>query len=265
VPGPHESVGSTHNLSKRKPDALQAARRRDTEKKDTIDCESRYRVNGAVKISPGSRLLFIGDSVTDCGRLRPFGQGSQQSLGTGYVAEVATMLEPFVKGRPIQITNMGVSGNTVVDLAARWERDVLALEPNWLSVMIGINDVWRQFGRAALAAAITLDEYWETYTRLITHTRPSLKGLVLMTPYYVQSDRSDPMRVMMDEYGKVVKDLAVRHDALLVDTQAAIDRVLTRVDYNAIAPDRVHPTEMGHQILAYAFARAVGITPARRR
>ena len=222
-------------------------------------------MNEAVKITPGSRLLFIGDSVTDCGRLRPVGRGSQHALGTGYVAEVSTMLEPFVKGRPIQITNMGVSGDTVVDLARRWERDVLAREPNWLSVMIGINDVWRQFGRAALHAAITLDEYWETYSRLLTHTRPALKGLVLMTPYYVQGDHSDPMRVMMDEYGKVVKDLARRHNALLVDTQAAIDRVLTRLDSKTIAPDRVHPTEMGHQILAYAFVRAIGVTPPRRR
>jgi hypothetical protein len=86
-----------------------------------------------------------------------------------------------------------------------------------------------------------------------------------MTPYYVQSDRGDPMRMMMDEYGRVVKDLAERYGALLVDTQAALDRVLARSDYTAIAPDRVHLTGMGHQILAYAFLRAVGITPSRRR
>jgi hypothetical protein len=86
-----------------------------------------------------------------------------------------------------------------------------------------------------------------------------------MTPYYVQNDRSDPMRTMMDEYDRFVKDLAGRHDALLVDTQAAIDRVLLRLDYQAIAPDRVHPTEVGHQVLAYAFARAIGVTPRRRR
>lgn len=222
-------------------------------------------MNCAVKIKPGSRLLFIGDSVTDCDRLRPVGKGSRHALGTGYVSEVDAMLEPFNKGRPIQITNMGTSGDTVTDLAKRWDTDVLALEPNWLSVMIGINDVWRQFGRAALAAAVTLDEFWDNYSRLIAHTRPSLKGLVLMTPYYVQSDRSDPMRMMMDEYGRIVKDLADRHDALLVDTQAAIDRVLARSDYRAIAADRVHPTEMGHQILAYAFARTIGIAPRRRR
>jgi lysophospholipase L1-like esterase len=222
-------------------------------------------MNGGVKLTPGDRLLFIGDSVTDCGRLRPVGRGSPYALGTGYVAQVNAWLEPFQKGRPIQIVNMGTDGNTVRDLARRWDTDVLALEPDWLSVMIGINDVWRQFDGAAADSAVRLDEFWDTYSDLLSHTRPLLKGLVLMTPYFVQSDRRDPMRVMMDEYGRAVRDLAARHDALLVDTQAAIDRVLERSDYKAIAIDRVHPTAMGHEILAYAFIRAVGITPRRRR
>jgi lysophospholipase L1-like esterase len=222
-------------------------------------------MNGAVKIAPGSRLLFIGDSVTDCGRLRPVGRGSREALGAGYVAQASTWIEPRQKGRPVQVINMGIDGNTVRDLARRWDSDVLALEPDWLSVMIGINDVWRQFDGVDAAAAVRLDEYWDTYSALLARTRPMLKGLVLMTPYYVQCDRTDRMRVMMDEYGLVVKDLASRNGALLVDTQAALDRVLVRSDYKAIAPDRVHPTPMGHEILAYAFVRAIGITPRRRR
>ena len=181
------------------------------------------------------------------------------------MAEAATLLKPFYEKRPVQIINMGTDGDTVLDLAKRWESDVFGFEPHWLSVMIGINDAWGQMGRAALAASSTLDVFWDTYSHLLARTRPSLKGLVLMTPYYVQSDTTDPMRMMMEEFVKVVKDLAQRHDALLVDTQAAIDRVLGRLDYKAIAPDRVHPTKLGHQILAHAFSRAVGITPHRRR
>lgn len=222
-------------------------------------------MNGGVKVNPGARLLFVGDSVTDCGRLRPVGRGSRHALGTGYVAGVDALLEPFQKGRPIQVANMGTSGDTVRDLARRWDKDVLALEPEWLSVLIGVNDVWRQFDGLAPASAVRLDEFWDTYDGLIARTRPMLKGLVLMTPFYVQSDRSDPMRAMVDEYGLAVKDLASRHGALLVDAQAAMDRVAARSGYKAIAPDRVHPTEMGHEILAYAFARAIGITPRRRR
>jgi len=218
-----------------------------------------------VKIKPGSRLLFIGDSVTDCGRLRPVGSGSRIALGNGYVAEVEAALAAKPSKKPVRITNMGVSGNTVRDLASRWDSDVLALEPEWLSVMIGINDVWRQFDRATQREAVPLDEYWETYDRLIAKVRPGLAGLVLMTPYYVQDERRDLMRLQMDEYGLVVRDLARRHDALLVDTQGAIDKVLERLDYTLVAPDRVHPTGIGHKVLASAFLRAIGVTPSPRR
>jgi lysophospholipase L1-like esterase len=218
-----------------------------------------------VKVKPGSRLLFIGDSVTECGASRPLGGDSRAALGSGYVAEVDAILAAAPLKRRIRITNMGVSGNTVRDLAARWDTDVLALEPDWLSVMIGINDVWRQFDRKDPKAAVPLEEYFETFDGLLARTRPRLKGLVLMTPYYVQDERRDLMRLQMDEYGLVVKDLASRHHALLVDTQAAIDKVLERLNYSLIAADRVHPTELGHKVLANAFLRTIGVTPSPRR
>ena len=222
-------------------------------------------MNGRVKISPGARLLFIGDSVTDCNRLRPVGRGSRQALGEGYVAEVYRLLEQVHPRRPIRITNMGTSGNTVRDLASRWDADVIAHEPEWLSVMIGINDVWRQFDKVDSTAAVPLEEFFDTYDGLIKRTRPMLKGLVLMTPYYVQSERRDLMRLQMDEFGRVVRDLATRHKALFADTQAAMDSVLARLDYKLIAADRVHPTEIGHSVLAHAFLRAVGFRPQSRR
>jgi lysophospholipase L1-like esterase len=218
-----------------------------------------------VKVQPGSRLLFIGDSVTASGASRTLGGDSRAALGSGYVAEVDAVLAAAPLKRRIRITNRGVSGNTVRDLAARWDTDVLSHEPDWLSVMIGINDVWRQFDRVDPKAAVPLEEYFETFDGLLARTRPRLKGLVLMTPYYVQDERRDLMRLQMDEYGLVVKDLASRHHALLVDTQAAFDKVLERLNYSLIAADRVHPTELGHKVLANAFLRAIGFIPIPRR
>ncbi len=214
---------------------------------------------------PGSRLLFIGDSVTDCGRLRPVGRGSRGALGEGYVAEVDALLAHAYTARPVHVTNMGVSGNTVRDLAARWDDDVLALDPDWLSVMIGINDVWRHFDSVKRSAAVGPEEFERTYAGLLDLCQPGLKGLVLMTPFYVQKDRADPMRRMTDAYGSLVKAMARTHRALLVDTQAAMDAALERTAYTSIAPDRVHPTPAGHRILAEAFVAAVGITPGSRR
>jgi lysophospholipase L1-like esterase len=218
-----------------------------------------------VNLRPGARLLFIGDSVTDCGRLRPVGTGTPDALGQGYVAEVDKLLRVEHPRRPVRITNMGISGNTVRDLSKRWNKDVLAHAPEWLAVMIGVNDVWRQFDWVNRSGAVMPDDFELTYEMLLQRTRPGLRGLVLMTPFYIESDRDDLMRQKMDAYGVIVKELARRHDALLVDTQAAFDRVLKRLEYKLLAPDRVHPTEIGHQVLAYAFVRALGITPPRRR
>jgi lysophospholipase L1-like esterase len=208
-----------------------------------------------VIIRPGSRLVFIGDSVTDCERARPVGEGSMAALGKGYVAAIAAALSLVNPGEPIRIANMGVNANTVRDLAARWDTDVLALAPSWLSVMIGINDVWRQFRKSDKGEAVMPDEFERTYDALLARTRPRLDGLVIMTPFYVQSARTDPMRRRLDEYGAVARKLAARHGALLVETQAAIDFALLTQDYADIAEDRVHPTRAGHDIVARAFLR----------
>jgi len=218
-----------------------------------------------VEIAPGTRLLFIGDSVTDCNRLRPVGEGSRAALGEGYVAAVDAALGPLHPQRPVRVTNMGVSGNTVRDLASRWDCDVLALGPGWLCVMVGINDVWRQFDGIDSSAAVLPDEFGRTYGSLIARASPRLERLVLMTPFYVQGLKTDPMRRRTDEYGLIVRELAGRHGALLVDTQAAVDRALARGDFMSIAGDRVHPTQAGHEIIARAFLRAIGVTPRSRR
>lgn len=102
------------------------------------------------------------------------------------------------------------------------------------------------------------EEFEETYRRLIVRALPALQRLVLMTPYYVEDSRTDPMRRRMDEYGAIVRRLAADHGALLVDTQAALDRALARGDYRAFAADRIHPTPAGHAILARAFLDGVG-------
>jgi lysophospholipase L1-like esterase len=213
-----------------------------------------------IKIQPDSKLLMIGDSITDCGRARPLAD-TPDALGTGYVSLINACLTAVMPQSRIQIINMGISGNTVRDLAARWERDVLAHRPDWLSIMIGINDVWRQFDTPPpTEPTIDLEEYSQTLERLVQTTRPYLKGLVLMTPYLIEPDKSDPMRARMDAYGAVVGELAGRYTAVLVDTQAAFDTVLADLEPQALAADRVHPNLAGHMILARAFLQAVEYT-----
>jgi lysophospholipase L1-like esterase len=211
-----------------------------------------------MKILPSSTLVMIGDSITEWGREQPIREDTFESLGSGYVHYAGCLIGAAYPELRLHILNMGVGGNTVRDLAARWQRHVLAFRPDWLSIMIGINDVWRRFDPGIPdGQQISLEEFAGTLETLIQTTRPQLKGLVLMTPYYVEPDRSDPMRAMMDRYGEAVRQMAVKYAAEAADTQAAMDRALQEYSPAELAEDRVHVNAVGHMILARAFLQAV--------
>ena len=204
-------------------------------------------------------LLFIGDSITDCGREHPVGQRCN-SLGGGYVSFVDSIMGAVIPETSITVLNTGISGNRVTDLEARWQSDVLDLQPNWLSVMIGINDVWRHFDSEPGAEQVEPEQYELVYRSLLAKTRSQLDGLVLMTPYFLETNREDPMRLKMDAYGTITKKLAVQFDAIFVNTQATFDHYLAHQPTESLCADRVHPNELGHMILARAFLHALGVS-----
>jgi lysophospholipase L1-like esterase len=217
------------------------------------------RKPGGLAIEAHAKLLMIGDSITDVERARPIGEGRDPSLGRGYVATVDALLGAVYPDAAVRVVNMGISGNTTRDLKARWQTDVLDLKPDWLSIMIGANDVWRQYDSPKQTEKhVLVDEYEQNLTDLITTTKPQLKGLVLLTPYYIEPNRQDAMRATMDKYGAVVKKLAAAHSAILVDTQAAFDEVLKYYYPATINWDRVHPNAMGAAVIARAFLNAIG-------
>lgn len=211
-----------------------------------------------MKLSDGQRLVMIGDSITDSDRRFPRGEGLFQGVGRGYVAFVDAMLQTAYPERCIRVTNMGIGGNTVRDLKARWTTDVLELKPDWLSVMIGINDVWRQFDQPAIPEShVGLEEYEETLEELAKAALPGLQGLVVMTPFFLEPRAEDPMRQRMDTFGQAAKRIADRCGAVFIDTQAAFGRILSRYHPALLASDRVHPTMAGHMVLARAFLNAI--------
>ena len=206
------------------------------------------------------RLLFIGDSITDCGRARPVGESSEANgLGNGYVSLVNALLTAAYPKKHIRVMNTGISGNTVRDLRNRWRTDVISLRPDWVTIMIGINDVWRQFdGLWQPEQFISITEFRATLEHLVETIRPDLNGLVLMSPYYLQTDGSDAMRQTMDSYRAVVADLAQTHSAVFVDTQVAFDHILVHVPAVHLSGDRIHMGTVGHMILAQAFLKEIG-------
>ena len=203
-------------------------------------------------------VLFIGDSISDYERARPVGEGLFNAWGTSYVANVGALLGCMYPELRLRVTNMGISGNQVRDLDARWETDVISRKPDWVSVLIGINDVWRQFDLPHMPEKHVLPaEYERTLGELVAETLPRVRGIVLMTPYYMEPNPQDAMRARMDEYGAIVKKIAARHGLKCVDLQARFNRLFEHVHSASIAWDRVHPNMTGHMLIARALLEAL--------
>ncbi|MBA2247312.1 MAG: SGNH/GDSL hydrolase family protein [Chloroflexia bacterium] len=201
----------------------------------------------------GQKVVFIGDSITDCGR-----RDAEAPYGNGYVSLVRSFVTAGYPKLGLRWENRGVGGDTVRDLDARWEHDVIAEQPDWLSVKIGINDVWRAFGTNA-HEAVPIAEYEETYRRLLRRA-VDVTGcrLIVAEPYVIEPDRADPMRVQMDAFGRVARKLAIEFGAVNVRTQEAFDAVLSTTSPHDWADDRVHPSQPGHAVIATAYLKALG-------
>lgn len=206
-----------------------------------------------------SKILFIGDSISDYDRARPIGEGLFNAWGTSYVANVGSLLTCMYPELHLRVVNMGVSGNQTRDLLARWQTDVIDLKPDYVSILIGINDVWRQFDSPLLTEQhVSPEEYRENYEKLLAQTLPITKGVILMTPYIMEPNKQDPMRARMDEYTEIVKDLAARYNLICVDLQAAWDKLFEHMHPMNIAWDRIHPNQVGAMYIAKQFLSAIG-------
>ncbi len=204
----------------------------------------------------GDCLVFAGDSVTDMGSDHPVGEGFNESQGGGrsYVRHIVDLLEAVYPERTLRILNAGISGNTSRDLVARFDRDVVAYHPQWVSICIGINDVWRQFDRPAQPHwAVGPEEYRANMEKMILAARETAKGVFLLTPYFMEPLQADPMRARMDEYGAICRELAEEHHCTLVDLQAVFDRYFQHKHSAFIAWDRIHPNYTGACLIARAF------------
>lgn len=206
-----------------------------------------------MKLVDGHKIVMAGDSITDAGR-----RDTHPPYGRGYVAQVRL---DFTERRPdldLVWLNRGVSGDTTRNLAARWQEDVIVENPDVLTVMIGINDVWRRFGDHPLEA-VPADEYFSTLVTLLRQTKELTgAGLIVASPYMVEADTSDPMRLAMDVYRGLAREVAAEVGAEFIDAQAAIDRALAHSDsedWTDDRNDRIHLNADGHRIIANAFLR----------
>ena len=203
------------------------------------------------------RIVFAGDSVTDMGSGQPVTEGLGDSLGFGYVRILENLLTAWYPERFLRITNSGINGHTSRDLLSRFDRDVISLEPDWVSICIGINDVWRQFDMPAFPDwHVEPQEYKDNLEKMILQIKDKVKGIFICTPYYMEPNKADPMRQRMDTYGDICRKLAQKYGCIFVDFQTAYDHFFQHRHSAFIAWDRVHPNQIGSTIMAKTFLDA---------
>lgn len=201
--------------------------------------------------APGTRILFQGDSITDGNRGRS--ADPNHILGHGYAFILAAKFGAAFPERKLDFMNRGVSGNTVLDLAKRWQKDTLDLKPDVLSVLIGVNDS----GKGVPPA-----EFEKVYDQLLTDAKtanPKIR-LVLCEPFTLPVGRiatNETRKSAVDALQPIVAKLAQKHGAVFVPLQRALDEACKRAPADHWIWDGVHPTYSGHQIVADAWERAV--------
>ncbi|KIL43043.1 SGNH/GDSL hydrolase family protein [Jeotgalibacillus campisalis] len=195
-------------------------------------------------------LLFIGDSITESGRFE-----DPDGIGTGYVK---FLQDDILRKNPDwTILNRGVSGDKVWDLEKRWDKDVLAHEPDVLSVSIGVNDVWHQLDHPE-DQQVTPDEFEQVYRKLLNQLSKDTR-LILMEPTIIEEDPVSKGNQELAVYAEIVRLLAEEYRAFYVPTYAAFMETLAKGNHPPLTTDGVHMTEAGNRFMAAIWKANVSL------
>ena len=203
-------------------------------------------------VQDGETLLFIGDSITDCGR-----RAAEAPLGAGYVRIFTELTTARFPERNITYINKGIGGNRVTHLKERWRDDVLFHKPDKLSVKIGINDLHSYLRKADDAVSPALFE--EVYDEILAVTKQELGcPMVLISPFYISTDQSgqtfrSQVMDLIPAYIATVEKMSKKYGTKLVRLHDVFQTQLKYRDSEAFCPEPVHPNRTGHLIIAQAL------------
>ncbi len=205
-------------------------------------------------------ILFQGDSITDAGRNREDGHTS--SLGFGYPQLVSGYLG-FENPDQYKFYNRGISGDRAASLYARVYRDTLNLNPDYMSILIGINDVWHNLTRVKSGQA--MGRFEKAYDLLIEEIKadsPNTK-IMLLEPFVLEGsatcntdempDRLEIFKTGAKAAAQITKKLAEKHGLVFVPLQENYDALAEKMPARDILIDGVHPTAIGHEVIKRAW------------
>ena len=203
-------------------------------------------------VQDGEKVLFIGDSITDCGR-----RDRAVPLGDGYVSIFTELATARYPERSIEWVNTGIGGNRTTHLTERWQPDVIDHRPDRLSIKIGINDL-----HSVLRGdpdAVPTDRYKRNYDEILSATRQALGEIpvILITPFYISTNVDDEVQGtvlrMIPQYIEVVEEMSAKYDTLLLNLHDVFQDQLKYRPPSTFCAEPVHPNHTGHVVIANAL------------
>lgn len=191
-------------------------------------------------------ILFQGDSITDALRNKDNGE----DLGKGYPNLVSAHLG-FENPGEYEFINRGISGNRIVDLYARIKKDLINLKPDYMSILIGVNDVWHEL---TYKNGVAPDKFKKIYSMLIEEVKEALPDIKIMIlePFVLEGPATAEN---MDKFGEVcemakkAKEIAEKYNLVFVPLQEKFDEAAKLAPSTYWLGDGVHPTPMGHELI----------------
>lgn len=213
------------------------------------------------QLTSNSIVLFQGDSITDCGRNREPGQNpfDLKDLGQGYPAKIAELWKVRFPDRGVRFVNRGISGNRTGDLLERYEKDFTALKPDLVSILIGINDTWRRYDRNDPTETAVFESRYRTLLTKLKRDLPNA-GIVIIEPFLLNSlPERNLWREDLDPKIQVVRSLAREFADVFVPMDGVfVSYAVKGVADSEMSADGVHPTPLGHAIIASEWLKAIG-------
>ncbi|MBQ1552998.1 MAG: lysophospholipase [Clostridia bacterium] len=201
--------------------------------------------------------LFQGDSVTDYGR----GRGDDPNMGAGYPLLIAAKLS-YERPGEFKFVNRAISGNRTVDVLARSREDITQIEPDILTVLIGVNDCWRMFdGNSWLTADQTRD-MMDLMLRYVKGDRPECR-VIVMEPFILHGPATDgsydAFRSEVEKHSAALKSAAEANGCEFMPLQYRFDEAAKNAPAELYLRDGVHPAPAGHELIARALMEFVGV------
>ena len=199
-------------------------------------------------MTKAKRILFIGDSITEWGRLE-----DPEQLGENYVRIIHDYLRVTYPESKFEIINKGIGGNRVTDLASRWQDDVIALSPDIVSISIGINDVWRQVDQPEMEQVYP-DKFEQVYDGLLAQLKAETNAtIVLMEPTVIGEEIDSSGNEMLIPYVQATHKLVEKYQTKLVPThEVFLDYLKKNTNYN-LTIDGVHMNSAGNMLMAKSW------------